>query len=166
MDIPKYIPEKEDIDLLVYDFDGVMTDNRVTVDENGKESATMHRGDGYGVGMIRRAGIPQMILSTEVNPIVAHRAAKLKLPVIHSVSDKAAALKEYCGSVGIDLKRVMYIGNDLNDYAAMKLVGRIGAPADAEEEILAIADWVSAKKGGYGVIRELARILCGNPEEN
>ena len=158
-----YIPKKEDIDLLVYDFDGVMTDNRVTLDENGKESATVSRGDGYGVGMIRKAGIPQLILSTEVNPIVAHRAAKLKIPVIHNVPDKAVALKEYCEKEGFDLNKVFYIGNDLNDYAAMQLVGRIGAPADAEEEILEIADWISGKKGGYGVIRELARILCGNP---
>ena len=156
-----YLPDKNDIDLLVYDFDGVMTDNRVIVDENGKESAIVNRGDGYGVGMIRKAGIPQMILSTEVNPIVAHRAAKLKIPVIHNVADKAAALKEYCEKEGIDLKRVLYIGNDLNDYEAMQLVGKVGAPADAEEEILAIADWISTKKGGFGVIRELARIILG-----
>ena len=58
---------------------------------------------------------------------------------------------------------MLYIGNDLNDYEAMKLVGLVGAPADAEEEILAIADWISTKKGGYGVIRELARILCSGP---
>lgn len=158
-----YIPNKAEIDLLVYDFDGVMTDNRVIVDENGKESAIVNRGDGYGVGMIRKAGIPQLILSTEVNPIVAHRAAKLKIPVIHNVPDKAVALKEYCEMECISLNRVLYIGNDLNDYEAMKLVGLVGAPADAEEEILAIADWISTKKGGYGVIRELARILCSGP---
>lgn len=156
-----YLPNRADIDLLVYDFDGVMTDNRVIVDENGKESAVVSRGDGYGVGMLRKAGIPQLILSTEVNPIVAHRAAKLQIPVIHNVPDKAAALKEYCEKEGIDLQRVLYIGNDLNDYAAMQLVGKIGAPADAEEEILAIADWIATKNGGYGVIRELARILVG-----
>ncbi|MBO6297856.1 MAG: HAD hydrolase family protein [Lachnospiraceae bacterium] len=156
-----YIPNRADIDLLVYDFDGVMTDNRVIVDENGKESAIVNRGDGYGVGMIRKAGIPQLILSTEVNPIVAHRAAKLKISVIHNLPDKAKALKEYCEAENISLSRVLYIGNDLNDYEAMKLVGIVGAPADAEEEILAIADWISSKKGGYGVIRELARMILG-----
>ena len=155
------LPDKEKIDLIVYDFDGVMTDNRVIVDENGKESAVVSRGDGYGVGMIRRLGIPQMILSTEVNPIVAHRAGKLKLPVVHNVPEKAVSLKEYCQTNGYELSGVLYIGNDLNDLKAMRLAGYRGAPADAEEEILAIADWVSTKKGGYGVIRELARILSG-----
>jgi 3-deoxy-D-manno-octulosonate 8-phosphate phosphatase KdsC-like HAD superfamily phosphatase len=67
--------------------------------------------------------------------------------------------KEYCEAENISLSRVLYIGNDLNDYEAMKLVGIVGAPADAEEEILEIADWISTKKGGYGVIRELARLL-------
>ncbi len=153
------LPDKTRIDLIVYDFDGVMTDNRVIVDENGKESAVVSRGDGYGVGMIRRLGIPQMILSTEINPIVAHRAEKLKLPVVHNVPDKAEALKSYCGENGYDLSRVLYIGNDINDLDAMMLVGWKGAPADAEEEILKIADWVSSKNGGYGVVRELARIL-------
>lgn len=153
------LPKREEIDLIVYDFDGVMTDNRVIVDENGKESAVVSRGDGYGVGMIRRLGIPQMILSTEVNPIVAHRAEKLKIPVVHNVPEKAEALKAYCSENGYEPERVLYIGNDLNDYAAMQLVGYKGAPADAEEEILKIADWVSSKIGGYGVVRELARIL-------
>ena len=100
-----------------------------------------------------------MILSTEINPIVAHRAEKLKLPVVHNVPDKAEALKSYCGENGYDLSRVLYIGNDINDLDAMMLVGWKGAPADAEQEILKIADWVSSKNGGYGVVRELARIL-------
>ncbi len=151
--------QAKEIALIVYDFDGVMTDNHVIVDEEGHESAMMHRGDGYGVGMIRRLGIPQMILSTEVNPIVAHRGAKLNIPVVHNVPDKAESLKAYCSENGIDLQKVLYIGNDLNDKGAMDLVGLVGAPLDAEPEILEIADWISDKKGGYGVVRELARVL-------
>ena len=151
----------DETDLIVYDFDGVMTDNRVTVDQDGKESVTVNRSDGYGVGMIRKRGIPQIIISTERNPVVERRAEKLSLPVIHNVADKASILKQYLSSEGIDPARVLYIGNDLNDKEAMLMCGTACAPADAEEAILEIADVVFERKGGYGVVRELARIICG-----
>ena len=147
------------IKLIVYDFDGVMTDNHVYVSQDGTEMAMCHRGDGLGVGIIRDMGIEQVIISTEVNPIVAKRAEKLKLPVVHKVKNKAQALTDYCAGKGIVLENVMYIGNDTNDLEAMKLAGIKGAPKDAEPEILSIADWVSTKNGGYGVIRELARVI-------
>ena len=149
----------ENIELIVYDFDGVMTDNRVMVDQNGNESVMANRGDGYGVGMIRKLGVKQVILSTEVNPVVEMRAQKLNLEVIHGVSDKKQTLEKYCADRNISLDRVMYLGNDLNDIDAMKCVGIKGAPKDAEPEILEIADWISEKSGGYGVVRELARLI-------
>ena len=151
----------KDIDLIVYDFDGVMTDNRVTVDQDGKESVTVNRSDGYGVGMIKKLGIPQIIISTERNPVVERRAEKLSIPVIHNVADKATILKQYLETEKIDPQRVLYAGNDLNDRDAMLLCGIKCAPADAEQVILDVADVVFERKGGYGVVRELARILCG-----
>ena len=154
------------IKLIIYDFDGVMTDNHVYLDQNGVEMAMCHRGDGLGVGIIRDLGIEQYIVSTEVNPIVARRAEKLKIGVMHKVANKAEAVKQLCAERNIDFSRVLYIGNDTNDLEAMKLVGVKGAPADAEPEILSIADWVSTKNGGYGVIRELARILSKPKDYN
>lgn len=144
-------------ELIVYDFDGVMTDNRVTVDQDGKESVTVSRGDGAGVTYIKKMGIPQIILSTEVNPVVAARAKKLGIPVIHGVEDKKTVLEKYLKEQGIDGKDIFYVGNDINDYEAMLLAGTKCAPKDAEPEILEIADWISTKNGGYGVIRELYR---------
>ena len=149
----------ENIELIVYDFDGVMTDNRVMVDQNGNESVMANRGDGYGVGMIRNLGIRQVILSTEVNPVVEMRAKKLNLEVIHGVSDKRETLVKFCADGAVSLDRVMFLGNDLNDIEAMRCVGIKGAPKDAESEILEIADWISEKNGGYGVVRELARVI-------
>ncbi|MEE5989986.1 MAG: 3-deoxy-D-manno-octulosonate 8-phosphate phosphatase KdsC [Firmicutes bacterium ADurb.Bin354] len=149
----------KEIKLIVYDFDGVMTDNHVFVDENGKETVMVNRGDGWGVNMIRALGIRQVIISTEVNPVVEKRANKLKLDVIHGVDDKRITLIKYCEQEGIDLQDVMYIGNDLNDYEAMNVVGVKGVPADAEPEVKKIADWVSRKNGGDGVVRDLARTL-------
>lgn len=151
-----FVPE-----LIVYDFDGVMTDNRVLIDECGNESVVVHRGDGYGVRMIKdKLGIPQIILSTEENPVVMRRAEKLKIPVIHNAGDcKAEILKRYVSEHGFALEQTMYIGNDLNDYDAMMLCGYRCCPADAEQEIPIIADYVFMSRGGCGVIRELYRIL-------
>ncbi len=147
--------------LIVYDFDGVMTDNRAMVDEHGNEAVFVHRGDGYGVRMIKDSlTIPQIILSTEANPVVTRRAEKLKIPVIHNAGDdKKTILANYCNSNNITLDDVMYIGNDLNDYDAMMICGFRACPADAEPEIIEISDHVFSSKGGYGVIRELYRIL-------
>ena len=142
--------------LLIYDFDGVMTDNRVMVDQDGRESVVVNRGDGYGVSRIKKLGIEQVIVSTETNPVVRRRAEKLNIGVIHGVEDTKK---------GYAVENVMFIGNDLNDYEAMMSVGLKGAPADAEEEILNIADWVSEAKGGYGVIRELFRLLQSYMEQ-
>lgn len=147
--------------LIVYDFDGVMTDNRVTVDENGKESVTVHRGDGWGVRMIKHSlKIPQIILSTEANPVVVRRAEKIKIPVIHNAGDsKKQILEKYCAENGFSFNDVLYIGNDLNDYEAMMLCGFHACPSDAEPEIKSVSDFIFEAKGGYGVIRELYRLL-------
>lgn len=154
------------IKLLVYDFDGVMTDNRVIIGQDGKESVVVHRGDGYGVSRIKQMSIEQVIISTETNPVVERRAEKLKIDIIHGVSDKKSTLTEYCQKKGYAMEEVMFIGNDLNDYDAMMEAGLKGAPADAEEEILAIADWISQAKGGHGVIRELYRVLQAYREQS
>lgn len=152
--------------LIIYDFDGVMTDNRVIVGQDGTESVVAHRGDGYGVSQIKKLPIEQVIISTETNPVVRRRAEKLDIGIIHGVSDKKSTVMKYCQEKGYAMEEVMFIGNDLNDYDAMMTVGIKGAPADAEEEILAIADWVSQAKGGYGVIRELYRVLQAYREQS
>lgn len=152
------IPAK-DIDLIVYDFDGVMTDNRVIVFQDGTEAVIVNRADGLGVDHIRLFGIPQLILSTETNPVVKARANKLGLEVIASCEDKRIALKNYCVQNGFDLGKVLYIGNDINDLEVMKIVGYPVAPADAHPDITEIACIVTKAKGGEGVARELADLI-------
>ena len=146
----------EDIDLVVYDFDGVMTDNRVLVLEDGREAVFAHRGDGFGTELIRKKGLAQLILTTEKNPVVRKRAEKLKLEIIHSCQNKEQALKEFCQKKRYVLERVFFIGNDLNDYDALNIVGYPAAPADAHPDVLNIAIFVTKARGGYGVVREIA----------
>lgn len=147
------------IECIIYDFDGVMTNNKCLVDQYGVESVFVNRSDGYAITKIRDLGIRQAIVSTEKNPVVAKRAEKLGIPVIHGVDDKGHEILRYCEIGEIQASRTLFIGNDLNDISAFEVVGFKGAPADAEEEILMLADWVSTKKGGDGVIRELYRMI-------
>ncbi len=152
------------IKLIIYDFDGVMTDNRLLVDENGKESVFVNRGDGYAISKIKKLGIKQIIVSTEINRVVSRRAEKLGIDVIHGVSDKEKVVCKYCEAHGINTENVLFVGNDLNDLPAMGIVRYKAAPRDAEEEILAVADWISEKGGGEGVIRDLYRCLTQEGE--
>lgn len=147
--------ELKDIILFVYDFDGVMTDNKVIVDENGKESVVCNRSDGLAVQLIKEMNLGQLILSTEKNAVVKRRAEKLKIDVLNNVSDKKSCLEEYCQKHSIDLQSVLFIGNDLNDKEVMEACGYSVCPSDAAPEIKEIATFVTACKGGEGVIREL-----------
>ncbi|GAA5039113.1 cytidylyltransferase domain-containing protein [Microbacterium fluvii] len=154
-------PARIEAEALVTDFDGVHTDDTATVDADGRESVRVSRSDGMGVGMLRRAGIPMLILSTEVNPVVRARAEKLRVPVLHGVVDKAAALTEWAAAGGIDLARTAYLGNDVNDLGAMRLVGWPIAVADAHPAVRAAARIVLDRRGGAGAVRELIdRILA------
>lgn len=146
----------EQLDLIVYDFDGVMTDNRVFVLEDGREAVRANRADGLGIDMLRAAGLRQFMISTETNAVVAARARKLRLEVVQGCRDKAAALARFCRDHGVALPRVAYVGNDTNDLEAMSMVGVAIAPADAHPKIIAMADLVTRARGGEGVIRELA----------
>ena len=146
-------------DLLVYDFDGVMTDNRVLVLQDGTEAVFANRADGWGIEQMRKAGFRQIILSTETNPVVSARAKKLQIEVLQGSGDKTRDLADYCLSQGIDVAKVLYVGNDVNDLDAMRLVGYPVAPADAHPRVRAIARHVTQARGGEGVIKELSEWL-------
>ena len=145
--------------LIVYDFDGVMTDNKVYVDQNGSEMVQVNRADGLGVAEIKRLGIEQIIISTEKNKVVSARARKLNIPYMQGIDNKKAALMDYCQKNGIDLKDVAYVGNDINDKDAMEIAGATFCPADAHESINATSDHILKSKGGHGVIRELLDVI-------
>ncbi len=151
---------KKSLRLMVYDFDGVMTDNRALQLQDGTEAVWVSRADGWGVDQIRGMGIPQLILSTETNTVVAARARKLKIEVIHGSGNKKADLLAYCSKMKIDLSSVLFVGNDTNDLEAMQVVGFPVAPADAHPSILAIAKYVTHTKGGDGVIKELSEYVA------
>jgi YrbI family 3-deoxy-D-manno-octulosonate 8-phosphate phosphatase len=148
------------VDLLVMDFDGVMTDDRVWVDQDGRESVAANRRDGMGIAALHKAGIPMIILSTEPNSVVAARCHKLNLPVIQGLSDKSAALRQVLQERHLDYAHVVYLGNDINDLPCFPLVGCAVVVSDAHPDVITQADVVLSCPGGHGAVRELCdRIL-------
>ncbi|MFH1857766.1 MAG: HAD hydrolase family protein [Candidatus Omnitrophota bacterium] len=141
--------------LIVFDFDGIFTDNRVLVHEDGRESVWCHRGDGLGVAMLSAKGIPMLVLSTERNPVVSARCKKLGLPCHQGIADKLQTLKALVEERGVHPKDVVYVGNDINDLMCMEWVGCSVTVKDAEPQVLKKADVVLDKKGGKGAVRQL-----------
>jgi N-acylneuraminate cytidylyltransferase len=151
------LPDK--VELVVLDFDGVLTDNRVWVNAEGQELIAANRGDGLGLELLRAEGINVMVLSRETNPVVEARCRKLGLPVIQGLSDKTGALEQWMHEHGTNPAHVVYLGNDINDTPCFPLVGCAGVVADAHPQARAQADFVLSKKGGHGAVRELCDIL-------
>jgi len=149
-------PLKGDIALVLMDFDGVLTDNRVYVFQDGREAVACNRADGLACDLLRAANIELLILSTEENPIVAARARKIKVRVQQGLRDKAATVRALIAEREIAAERIMYVGNDVNDLEAMRLVGWPAAPADAHASVRAVARLVTKACGGEGVMREIA----------
>ncbi len=156
-DAPRPLPAA--VELLVLDFDGVLTDNRVWVDRDGRESVAAHRGDGWGLARLREHGVNVIVLSTETDPVVAARCRKLGLPVVQGAADKAAALRDLLAEKKVDPARVVYLGNDVNDLPCFGMVGCAVVVADAHPAAAAEADRVLKTPGGRGAVRELCDML-------
>lgn len=148
--------QKPRIPWLFFDFDGVLTDNRVWVFEDGREAVACTRADGLGFSLLRAAGVRCMIISTETNPVVTQRARKLRLEVLQGVKDKGMALRVFCRRRKIDPLQAGFVGNDINDLPAFAVVGHRFCPSDAAPDVRRICDHVLKRRGGEGVVRELA----------
>lgn len=160
-DRPGALPTYDDIDAVVLDFDGTQTDDRVLIDSDGREFVSVHRGDGLGIAALRKSGLKMLILSTEQNPVVAARARKLQIPVLHGIDRKDLALKQWCEEQGIAPERVLYVGNDVNDLPCFALVGWPVAVASAHDVVRGAARAVTTVPGGDGAIREIASWILG-----
>jgi YrbI family 3-deoxy-D-manno-octulosonate 8-phosphate phosphatase len=161
---PRRMPET--IRLLVLDFDGVLTDNRVWVDQDGREMVAANRSDSLGIYRLRQAGVETMVISLETNPVVAARCRKMNIPWIQGEKDKAAALRKLLLERNINANEVIYLGNDVNDLSCFPVVGWAVAVADAEPEVLRQADSVLARPGGHAAVRELCDLIMEQLSNN
>jgi len=147
------------IRLIVFDFDGVFTDNRVLVGDDGSEYVLCNRADGLGLENLRRHGIECLVLSRETNPVVAKRCEKLKLDYIQGCADKWETLRKILGTKKIDPSQAGYVGNDINDLACMENVGLAFSVVDAYPEVKSAAHYVTLRGGGQGAVREICDLI-------
>ncbi|GAB1470935.1 N-acylneuraminate cytidylyltransferase [Chloroflexota bacterium] len=151
----------ETVKMIICDFDGVVTDNLVLTDENGRETVSASRSDSMHIKALREKGVEFMILSSEPNPVVKARAKKMGVEAIHGVGlqDKGRVMREILEQKKLAAEQVIYVGNDLNDLPCFDAAGWSVAVADAYPEVLRAADYVLTKNGGRGAVRELCELV-------
>ncbi|XDZ70376.1 KdsC family phosphatase [Alphaproteobacteria bacterium LSUCC0744] len=163
----KKLPDWKDIHTVVFDFDGVFTDNKVWIDQNGFESVCCDRGDGLGFDLLRTFMnknnwvLNYFILSKEKNPVVSVRAKKIQIDCVQSIHNKADYLANYLDENNLSAEGLVYLGNDINDLAAMRIASFAVAPSDAHSVILDQADLVLSQRGGDGFVRAFIELLIG-----
>ncbi|QBG47496.1 acylneuraminate cytidylyltransferase [Verrucomicrobia bacterium S94] len=159
-------PLPERVDAVVFDFDGVLTDNTVFVSEDGRESVRCNRGDGWGIARLRDAGIRMAVMSTEENPVVRSRCEKLKLECFHRLgNNKIDRFTAWCQENGLDPEHTIYVGNDANDIECLTAAGTGAVPQDAHPSAIQVADLVLNNKGGHGAVRELCDMILTQIKE-
>ena len=143
------------IKLVAFDVDGVLTDGSLTFDENGHEYKTFNAKDGQGIVNLNNAGVITAIITARNNGTVEHRAKNLSIKELHQGSkNKIETLEGIMNKYKISFDEIAYMGDDLPDICILEKVGLKGCPADAVEEVKAVANFISSKNGGRGAVRE------------
>ena len=143
-----------EIRLVVFDFDGVFSDNRVWTNDRGEESVAGCRADTYGLRRLDQVGVEYLILTSETNDAVPARARKMRIECIRGVEDKLPVLRAELAQRGVPPAETAYVGNDVNDAECLAAVGLPVVPADAWDEVVPLAAIVLTRDGGHGCVRE------------
>jgi 3-deoxy-D-manno-octulosonate 8-phosphate phosphatase (KDO 8-P phosphatase) len=153
------LPERSEdgarVRLVVFDFDGVFTDNTVLIDGEGGEAVRCWRSDGLGLSKLKALRIPTWVISTETHPVVSRRCQKLGIPCRQGIDDKAGELAKLAGELGVALSEVVYVGNDINDIGCLRSAGIAIVVLDAHPDVLSHARYRTARAGGFGAVREV-----------
>ena len=167
---PEIVKLLRQVKLVVFDFDGVLTDNRVIVGQDGSEYVVCSRADGIGLDLIRRLGIDSLVLSTEQNPVVKARADKLGVECVHGCDEKWQTLRSILDERGLSRNAVGYMGNDVNDLECLENVAFPIVVADAHPVVRRVAKLVTIRPGGRGAVRELCELIvqarCGGDSDS
>lgn len=154
--IPESIKDRaKNIELVIFDVDGVLTDGSLYYTANGEGQKRFHALDGHGMKMLIQSGIQVAMMTGRQSEITNRRAAELGIPhLLQNVRNKGHALTTLCQELNIDLERVAFIGDDLIDLPAMHRVGLALSVPNAPVYIQQAAHWVSQLSGGQGAARE------------
>ena len=146
------------INLIVLDVDGTLTSGGITYGDKD-ETKTFDVKDGFIIHAMRKMGIKVVFLTGRSSVAVSRRADNLGVTAVQGVSDKSSKLQEILQEHAVLPEKVAYIGDDLNDYVAMRMCGFKACPSDAADEIKAICDYVSTFPGGQGAVRDICEYL-------
>ena len=150
----------KNIRAVLFDFDGVFTDNRFKLEANGNETVFCSRSDGIGIKNLQNAGYLIAVISGESHPIVSVRCKKLGiLDILQNVDDKGSAFNKWSQEKGIPPNEIIYLGNDTNDLECLNIAGCGIVVADAHPQAIKIANLQLSQCGGKGAIRELSDLL-------
>jgi len=148
-----------DVKLVAFDFDGVFTDNRVYVDQDGREMVRCWRSDGVGLSKLKEIDVKTIVITSEINPVVRKRCAKLGIDCITGCKDKLSALKSVMRKQGLSQGEVCFVGNDLPDLDCLRYVGHPVAVKGSAEEVLKVAKYTTQREGGSGAVREVCDLV-------
>ena len=147
--------EIEKLKVIFFDFDGVFTDNKVLVSENGEESVFCFRGDGIGLSQLLKMGYQLYVISSEINPLVKKRCEKLKINCLHAVENKGTLINSILKSKFLKKENAAFIGNDINDISAFQSVSLTIGVSDRNPLIDDFISYLTHKSGGNGAVREV-----------
>jgi YrbI family 3-deoxy-D-manno-octulosonate 8-phosphate phosphatase len=147
------------IRLVAFDFDGVFTDNKVYVFEDGSEAVRCTRADGIGLQKLIKYNIETVIISSEKNPCVSMRSKKLGIKCVQACEDKRTALEQIIQKLGISLNQVAFVGNDINDLPCLTCVGLPIIVQDAHRDVISCAKYRTKSRGGHGAVREICDLF-------
>ena len=148
------------IKLVLLDVDGTLTDGGIYRGNNGEELKRFNVKDGYAIVNAQKLGIEFGIITGRKSELVEIRSNELKIKYLYQgISEKTVILEEIMQKTGLKKEEIAYMGDDLNDILIMKQSGLTGAPKDAADEVIQIADFVSGKNGGSGAVREFVEYI-------
>lgn len=154
------------IRLIIFDFDGVFTDNTVLVSEEGTESVRCCRSDGFGLRRLDEVNIEYCIVSSEPNPVVTVRAKKLKISVMHGQVNKLAVVRQMAEDKGLESSQVAYVGNDINDKECLEWAGFPIVVSDSFPEVRQLGRYMTKLPGGHGAVREVCDLFYATLKED
>ena len=151
------------IRLVAFDIDGVFTDGRFYLSDDGSETKAFHTQDGYGIRRLLDAGVEVAVISGRRSRAVEHRMAELKVRhVMLGCKDKVAAFEEMIASLGIDAADCAFVGDDIPDLALLEHVGLSIAVANAVQAVQERCDYITRRPGGFGAVREVCDLVAGS----
>ncbi len=148
--------ELQKIKAFVFDIDGVLSRQTISLDMNGDPLRTINLRDGYALQLASRKGYSLCIISGNSSTSIHKRLASLGVEHIYlGVAEKTAVMKEYMEKTGLTKEQLLYMGDDIPDFKVMKMAGVAVCPADADNEIKQISVYISDMKGGEGCVRDV-----------